>query len=95
MSDLPPLRPVGPSASTSAHLIDSVNEPRVHLLEAEHEEPSRPCLLLHGFPVLANHWREVMSALAEAGTMERDTQTAQPDAEVPMGRLTFRFLASI
>ena len=74
MSDLPPLRPVGPSASISAHLIEGVNGPRVHLLEAEHEEPSQPCLLLHGFPVLANHWREVMPALAEAGTIERGSK---------------------
>ena len=70
MSDLPPLQPVGPSANISAHLIEGLNGPRVYLLEAEHEEPSRLCLLLHGFPVLANHWGEVMPVLAEAGTIE-------------------------
>ena len=74
MSDRPPLQPVGPSASTSAHLIEGVNGPLVYLLEAEHEEPSRPYLLLHGFPVLANHWREVMPAPAEAGTVERGSK---------------------
>lgn len=55
MSDLPPLRPVGPSASISAHFVEGVNGPRVHLLEPEHEKPSHPCLLLHGSTVLANH----------------------------------------
>lgn len=70
MSDLPPLQPVGPSASISAHLIEGLNGPRVYLLEAKHEEPSPPCLMLHGFPVLANHRREVMPVRAEAGTIE-------------------------
>jgi pimeloyl-ACP methyl ester carboxylesterase len=40
----------------------------MHLLEAGHEEPDRPCLLLlHGFPELAYSWPKVMPALAEAG----------------------------
>ena len=65
MSDLLPLRPAGPSASISAHFVEGVNGPRVHLLEAKYEEPSQPCLLLHGFPVLANPWREVMPAIAD------------------------------
>ncbi len=38
------------------------------MLEAGHETPDRPCvLLLHGFPELAYSWRKVMPALAAAG----------------------------
>ncbi|KNY19710.1 hypothetical protein [Methylobacterium sp. ARG-1] len=74
MSDLPPLRLVGPSASISSHFVEGVNGPLVHLLDAEHEEPSQPCLLLQSFPVLAYPWREVMPPVAEAGTIERGSK---------------------
>jgi pimeloyl-ACP methyl ester carboxylesterase len=40
----------------------------MHVLEAGHEVPGRPCvLLLHGFPELAYSWRKVMLPLAAAG----------------------------
>ena len=40
----------------------------MHVLEAGHETPDRPCvLLLHGFPELAYSWRKVMLPLAAAG----------------------------
>ncbi len=48
--------------------VDGVNGLRMHVLEAGHESPSRPCLLLlHGFPELAWSWRKVMLPLADAG----------------------------
>ena len=65
MADLPPLRPVGPSASISAHFVEGVNGPRVPLLEAGHEVPNQSCLLLHSYTVLAYPWREVMPAIAD------------------------------
>ncbi|MBN8729960.1 MAG: alpha/beta fold hydrolase [Acidobacteria bacterium] len=40
----------------------------MHILEAGHESPGRPAvLLLHGFPELAYSWRKVVPALAAAG----------------------------
>ncbi len=51
-----------------SRFVDGVNGLRVHLLEAGHETPGRPCvLLLHGFPELAYSWRKVMPLLAGAG----------------------------
>ena len=51
-----------------ARHIDGINGLRMHLLEAGHESPGRPCvLLLHGFPELAYSWRKIMPALASAG----------------------------
>jgi len=48
--------------------IENINGLRMHVLEAGHETPDRPCLLLlHGFPELAFSWRKVMPALADAG----------------------------
>jgi len=45
-----------------------INGLRMHLLEAGHETPGRPLvLLLHGFPELAYSWRKVMLPLAQAG----------------------------
>jgi pimeloyl-ACP methyl ester carboxylesterase len=68
MTDLPPLDSVSLPASIRARFVEGVNGLRVHLLEAGHEEPGRPCLLLlHGFPELAYSWRKVMPALADAG----------------------------
>jgi pimeloyl-ACP methyl ester carboxylesterase len=50
-----------------ARFIEGVNGLRVHLLEAGHEDPSRPCLLLlHGFPELTYSRRKAMPALARA-----------------------------
>jgi pimeloyl-ACP methyl ester carboxylesterase len=40
----------------------------MHVLEAGHETPNRPLiLLLHGFPEIAFSWRKVMPVLAAAG----------------------------
>ena len=37
-----------------ARFLEGINGLRVHMLEAGHETPGRPCLLLlHGFPELA------------------------------------------
>lgn len=48
--------------------IANVNGLTVHILEAGHETPNRPAvLLLHGFPELAYSWRKVMVPLAAAG----------------------------
>jgi pimeloyl-ACP methyl ester carboxylesterase len=48
--------------------IAGVNGLAVHILEAGHETPGRPAvLLLHGFPELAYSWRKVMLPLAAAG----------------------------
>src|SRR5208337_2674786 len=68
MTDIGPLgRPVLP-AGIRSRFLDDINGLRVHLLEAGHETPGRPCvLLLHGFPELAYSWRKVMPPLAAAG----------------------------
>jgi dipeptidyl aminopeptidase/acylaminoacyl peptidase len=51
-----------------SRFVDGINGLRVHVLEAGHETPGRPCLLLlHGFPELAYSWRHVMSPLAARG----------------------------
>ncbi len=51
-----------------SRLIPNVNGMTVHILEAGHETPRRPAvLLLHGFPELAYSWRKVMPSLAAAG----------------------------
>jgi len=51
-----------------SRFIEGINGLRVHLLEAGHETPGRPCLLLlHGFPELAYSWRHVMLPLAAMG----------------------------
>jgi pimeloyl-ACP methyl ester carboxylesterase len=55
-------------AGVRSRLIPNVNGMTVHILEAGHETPGRPCvLLLHGFPELAWSWRTVMGTLARAG----------------------------
>lgn len=65
MQDLAPL-PL--PAAIRSRMIGGINGLDIHLLEAGHETPGRPCvLLLHGFPELAYSWRKVMPALAEAG----------------------------
>jgi pimeloyl-ACP methyl ester carboxylesterase len=51
-----------------SRMITNVNGLTVHILEAGHETPDRPAvLLLHGFPELAYSWRKVMLPLAAAG----------------------------
>ena len=66
--NLPPLDDAVLPAGIRARYIEGVNGLRMHLLEAGHGDPGRPCLLLlHGFPELAYSWRKVMPALAQAG----------------------------
>jgi pimeloyl-ACP methyl ester carboxylesterase len=51
-----------------ARFLPGNNRLDIHILEAGHETPGRPCvLLLHGFPELAYSWRKVLPALAAAG----------------------------
>jgi hypothetical protein len=65
MADLPPLDPVSLPAGIRARFVEGVNGLRMHLLEAGHEEPGRPCLLLlHGFPELAYSWGNGLRRLA-------------------------------
>ncbi len=55
-------------AGLRSRFVEGVNGLRMHVLEAGHEEPGRPgLLLLHGFPELAYSWRKVMAPLAAAG----------------------------
>jgi len=51
-----------------ARFVEGVNGLRVHVLEAGHEAPDRPMvLLLHGFPEIAYSWRKIIEPLAQAG----------------------------
>src|SRR6201981_1555292 len=55
-------------AAIRSRFVDNINGLRMHVLEAGHETPGGPCLLLlHGFPELAFSWRKVMPTLAAAG----------------------------
>src|SRR5262245_11217415 len=70
-ADIANLPPYGngtlPPGIRSRRIAD-VNGLTVHILEAGHERPGRPAvLLLHGFPELAYSWRKVMLPLAAAG----------------------------
>ena len=68
MTELAPLDPATLPAGIRSRFLDDINGLRIHLLEAGHETPGRPCvLLLHGFPELAYSWRKVMPPLAAAG----------------------------
>lgn len=51
-----------------SRFVEGVNGLTIHMLEAGHETPDRPLvLLLHGFPELAYSWRKIMQPLAAAG----------------------------
>ncbi|MDH4390737.1 MAG: alpha/beta hydrolase [Aquabacterium sp.] len=51
-----------------SRFVPGINGLRMHLLEAGHDVPGRPVvLLLHGFPELAYSWRHQLPALAAAG----------------------------
>jgi pimeloyl-ACP methyl ester carboxylesterase len=66
--DLPPLDSALLPEGVRARFVDGVNGLRMHVLEAGHETPGRPLLLLlHGFPELAYSWRRLMRPLADAG----------------------------
>ena len=65
MSALPPL-PLPPGIR--ARFVSGLNGLTMHVLEAGHETPGRPAvLLLHGFPELAYSWRKILPRLAAAG----------------------------
>ena len=62
------LAPLPLPPGVSSRYLPDINGMTVHFLEAGHESPGRPVvLLLHGFPELAYSWRRVMPALAAAG----------------------------
>ncbi|MBL8384565.1 MAG: alpha/beta fold hydrolase [Burkholderiales bacterium] len=62
------LDPLPLPAGVRSRLVAGVNGLAMHVLEAGHEPPGRPAvLLLHGFPELAYSWRHVLPALAAAG----------------------------
>src|SRR5947208_17120060 len=68
MTDLPPLDRAVLPEGVRARFVDGVNGLRLHILEAGHDSPGRPLvLLLHGFPELAYSWRKIIPPLAEAG----------------------------
>jgi pimeloyl-ACP methyl ester carboxylesterase len=68
MTDLLPLPAAVLPAGVRARFVDGVNGLRMHVLEAGHETPHRPLLLLlHGFPELAYSWRRLLPSLAAAG----------------------------
>ena len=62
------LTPLGLPPSIRSQYAADINGLTVHFLEAGHDDPNRPVvLLLHGFPELAYSWRKIMPALAAAG----------------------------
>src|SRR5262249_11267899 len=68
MTELPPLNSAVLPPGVRGRLVEGVNGPRLHILEAGHESPGRPLvLLLHGFPELAYSWRKIIPPLAAAG----------------------------
>ena len=68
MSELAPLDAAHLASGVRARFVDGINGLRMHILEAGHETPGRPLLLLlHGFPELAYSWRNVMLPLAAEG----------------------------
>jgi len=67
MTELAPLDSAVLPAGVRARFVERVNGLKVHILEAGHDKPGRPCLLLlHGFPEIAYSWRKIMVPLAEA-----------------------------
>jgi pimeloyl-ACP methyl ester carboxylesterase len=51
-------------AGVHSRFVESVNGLRMHVLEAGHEKPGQPLLLLlHGFPEIAYCWRKIMVPL--------------------------------
>ncbi len=65
---LPLSDPLPLPAGIRSRIVPGVNGLDMHVLEAGHETPGRPCiLLLHGFPELAWSWRKLMPLLAGAG----------------------------
>jgi pimeloyl-ACP methyl ester carboxylesterase len=68
MADLTPLESAVLARGIRSRFVRNINGLDMHVLEAGHETPGRPLvLLLHGFPELAYSWRKVMLPLAAAG----------------------------
>jgi len=68
VASLPPYGNGTIPAGIRSRTVANVNGLTVHMLEAGHETPGRPLvLLLHGFPELAYSWRKVMLPLSAAG----------------------------
>ena len=68
MTDLPPLDAAVLPEGVRSRFVDGINGLRMHILEAGHEGPGRPLvLLLHGFPELAYSWRKIIPPLAASG----------------------------
>ncbi|HEV7457251.1 MAG TPA: alpha/beta hydrolase [Roseococcus sp.] len=62
------LSPIPLPHGIQSRMVPHVNGLTMHVLEAGHETPGRPLLLLlHGFPELAYSWRHVMRPLAASG----------------------------
>jgi pimeloyl-ACP methyl ester carboxylesterase len=85
-----------------ARILPGINGLDVHVLEAGHETPGRPAvLLLHGFPELAYSWRKVLPALAAAGyhafapDQRGYGRTTGWDASYDGDLSSFRFLNSV
>jgi pimeloyl-ACP methyl ester carboxylesterase len=53
--------------SIRSRQVNNGNGLKMHILEAEFDEPGRECLLLHGFPELAFTWLKLTLPLAAAG----------------------------
>lgn len=63
-----PYDPAALPAGVRSRFVDNNNGCVMHVLEAGHERPGRPCiLLLHGFPELAYSWRRQLPFLAGLG----------------------------
>jgi len=69
MTALDPLPSSALPAGVQARVLRGINGLDIHVLEAGHETPGRPAvlLLLHGFPEIAYSWRKILPALAAAG----------------------------
>src|SRR3954465_93737 len=68
LTAMAPLGALPLPAGIRERFVPNINGVTMHVLEAGHEEPGRPCiLLLHGFPELAYSWRKLMLPLAAAG----------------------------
>ena len=62
------LNPLPLPPQIRSRYLPDINGLHMHVLEAGHETPGRPSLLLlHGFPEIAYSWRKLIVPLAEAG----------------------------
>ena len=78
MTDLSPLDAAVLTAGIRARFIDGVNGLRMHLLEAGHEDPGRPCLLLHSRQVSATQISASTEAISRNSTRSRTDSQGCP-----------------